>query len=105
MGASSDARKTSPAWFVLESMESMVRTVKTVLAGTVMVFGCGGGGGAGDAAGGAFCALSTGAGAGVCVSEGAGVVGTDCVDSDRAARCLWRGSGLAGSGAAGGFSA
>src|SRR5215471_8033538 len=44
MGASSEALKTWPAWFVFESMLSIVRTVTIALAGTVTVtgWGCGG---------------------------------------------------------------
>src|SRR5260370_12483876 len=53
IGASNDALNSCPAWFVFESMLSIVRTVTIVLAGTVTVTGCGGGGGAGAAAGGA----------------------------------------------------
>src|SRR5260370_19996949 len=50
IGASGEALKTSPAWFVFESMLSTVRTVTTVFAGTVTVTGCGAGGAAGAAA-------------------------------------------------------
>src|SRR5437879_4436264 len=46
IGASSEALNTCPAWFVFESMLSIVRTVTIVFAGTVTVTGCGGGGGA-----------------------------------------------------------
>src|SRR5260370_29848702 len=51
IGASNEALNTCPAWFVFESMLSIVRTVTIVLAGTVTVTGCGGGGGAGVATG------------------------------------------------------
>src|SRR5207253_7962503 len=59
IGASSDALNTCPAWFVFESMLSIVRTVTIVFAGTVTVTGCGGGGGAGAAAGGAAAAIGS----------------------------------------------
>src|SRR5207302_8645053 len=52
IGASSDALNTWPAWFVFESMLSIVRTVTIAFASTVTVTGCGGVGGAGSAAGG-----------------------------------------------------
>src|SRR5260370_28000769 len=51
IGASSDALNTCPAWFVFESMLSIVRTVTIVFAGTITVTGSGGGGGTGAAGG------------------------------------------------------
>src|SRR5438552_15680131 len=51
IGASSDALNICPAWFVFESMLSMVRTVAIVFVGTVTVAGWGAGGGADAAAG------------------------------------------------------
>src|SRR5437667_7120528 len=54
IGTSSDALNICPAWFVFESMLSIVRTVTIVFAGTVTVTGCGGGGGAAAATGSAI---------------------------------------------------
>src|SRR5438093_11667973 len=70
IGASSDALNTCPAWFVFESMLSIVRTVTIAFAGTVTVTGCGGGG-AGAVAGGPTAAAGSaielaGAAAAVC---------------------------------------
>src|SRR5438309_4647412 len=70
IGASSEALNICPAWFVFESMLSIVRTVTIVFAGTVTVTGCGGGGAA--AAAGASAAATgsaielAGAAAAVC---------------------------------------
>src|SRR5947209_2328912 len=58
IGTSSDALNTCPAWFVFESMLSIVRTVTIAFAGTVTVTGCGGGG-AGAAAGGSAAATGS----------------------------------------------
>src|SRR5207253_8764988 len=60
IGASSEALNICPAWFVFESMLSIVRTVTIVFAGTVTVTGCGrGGGGAGAVAGGSAAATGS----------------------------------------------
>src|SRR5215472_15453953 len=97
MGASNDARKTSPALLVLESMLSMVRTVTTVEAGMLMVRICGCGGAAGA---GALLAVSAGAGASPALGGSEAVLG-----GRLRAACLGAGCGFAGSGAGCGFSA
>src|SRR5206468_3837578 len=76
IGASSDALKTCPVVFTLESTPSIMRTVIVDPAGTVTVLGLGGGGGVG-AAGfscGALTALAAAA------SEGAGATVSGAVD-------------------------
>src|SRR5215831_13868900 len=99
MGASNDARKTSPALLVLESMLSMVRTVTIVEAGMLMVRICGCGGAAGA---GVLLAVSPSAGAGAWAALG----GSETVLGGRlTAVCLGAGCGLAGSGSGAGFSA
>src|SRR5229473_7320225 len=59
IGASNEALNTCPAWFVFESMLSIVRTVTIVLAGTVTVTGCGGGGAVAAAGGAAAAAIGS----------------------------------------------
>src|SRR5437660_4410104 len=88
IGASSDALNTCPAWFVFESMLSIVRTVTIAFAGTVTVTGCGGGG-AGAIAGGSTAAAGSAielAGAAAAVCRGFSGFGEGCAFAVRFAR-------------------
>src|SRR5438309_6611312 len=97
IGASSDALTTCPAWFVFESMLSIVRTVTIAFAGTVTVTGCGGGGGgagaAGAAAGGSAAAAGSAielAGAAAAVCRGFSGLGEGFAFAMRLARAASR---------------
>src|SRR5438876_11592621 len=91
IGASSDALNTCPAWFVFESMLSIVRTVTIAFAGTVTVTGCGGG--AGAAAGGSAAATGSAielAGAAAAVCRGFSGLGEGLAFAMRLARAASR---------------
>src|SRR5436309_3411045 len=94
IGASSDALNTCPAWFVFESMLSIVRIVTIAFAGTVTVTGCGGGGGgAGAAAGGSAAAAGSAielAGAAAAVCRGFSGLGEGLAFAMRLARATSR---------------
>src|SRR5213594_4332131 len=91
IGASSDALNTCPAWFVFESMLSIVRTVTIAFAGTVTVTGCGGG--AGAVAGGPTAAAGSAielAGAAAAVCRGFSGLGEGFAFAMRLARAASR---------------
>src|SRR5213080_3830841 len=91
IGAPSDALNTCPAWFVFESMLSIVRTVTIAFAGTVTVTGCGGG--AGAAAGGSAAATGSAielAGAAAAVCRGFSGLGEGLAFAMRLARAASR---------------
>src|SRR5438552_8661474 len=95
IGASSEALNICPAWFVFESMLSIVRTVTIVFAGTVTVTGWGAGGGAGAAAGGAAAGAGVGsaielAGAAAAVCRGFSALGEGFAFAMRLARAASR---------------